>query len=224
MHSDNLELILGEEEHPALELLQQYQEGDLSASLSHELELHLLDCELCTDVVEGMALTTRPRTQRAVYTIGQRIKNRLRKQKRKGNILHGLSDWRVATAILMMFGTLGLIIFFQYTSKAPAPAPSTIVAESNTVPDASPLEQVLEEENLVTITGTVLTTDGQALPGVRVLVYGTDFNTTSDLAGNFTLQTPANSDTLIVEAAGFPVFKQKLYTDSTNYKVVLPAN
>lgn len=109
----------GPEDHPSVELLRQHEEGTLHPDLNHQLEKHLMDCELCTDVLGGIALTDRTRTRSSVYKIGQRIKNRLRKQ-RKRSILHGLSDWRIVAALLMLFCLLGLLIFFLYMRSLPS--------------------------------------------------------------------------------------------------------
>lgn len=119
MQRDNQIAKWGAEDHPSVELLRQHEEGILPADMEHELEKHLLDCELCTDVLQGIALTDRERTRSNVYKIGQRINNRLRKQ-RKRSIMHGLSDWRVVTALLMLFCLLGLLIFFQYMRALPS--------------------------------------------------------------------------------------------------------
>lgn len=119
MQKDNQIAPWGAEDHPSVELLRQHEEGVLPADVEHQLERHLLDCDLCTDVLEGITLTDRTRTRSNVYTIGQRIKNRLRKQ-RKRTIMHGLSDWRVVIAILMLFILLGLLIFFQYMRSLPS--------------------------------------------------------------------------------------------------------
>jgi len=108
------------EEHPSIELLRQHEEGTLPKEMEHELEKHLLDCELCTDVLEGIALTDRQRTRGNVYKISQRIRTRIRKNRKK-TIMHGLSDWRVVVAIVLLFCLLALLVFFYYVRSAPAP-------------------------------------------------------------------------------------------------------
>lgn len=130
----------GPEDHPSVEFLRQHEEGTLPQELEHQLERHLIDCELCTDVVEGIALTDRQRTRSNVYKIGQRIKARIRKNRKK-SIMYGLSDWRVVVAIILVFCLLALLIFFYYMRSAPAP--QGIDAEQEQVeqlPDATPVE------------------------------------------------------------------------------------
>ena len=109
----------GKDQHPSVELLRQHEEGTLPNELNHELESHLLDCELCTDIADGLVLTNRTRTRSNVYKISKRIQNRIRKQ-RKRTIMHGLSDWRVLVALLMLFCLLGLFIFFHYINTLPS--------------------------------------------------------------------------------------------------------
>lgn len=127
MQKDSQIASWGAEDHPSVELLRQHEEGTLPSHLDHQLEKHLLDCELCTDVLQGIALTDRSRTRSNVYKIGQRIKNRLRKQ-RKRTLLHGLSDWRIVIALLMLGCLLGLLLFFLYMKSLP----------SQQTPDAAP--------------------------------------------------------------------------------------
>jgi hypothetical protein len=127
MQKDNQITSWGAEDHPSVELLRQHEEGTLPSQVDHQLEKHLLDCELCTDVLQGIALTDRTRTRSNVYKISQRIKNRLRKQ-RKRTILHGLSDWRIVIAIFMVCCLIGLLLFFLYMRSL----------TSQQTPDASP--------------------------------------------------------------------------------------
>lgn len=138
MPSNHNEIAKWETEgHPSVELLRQHEEGTLPAALEHQLERHLLDCELCTDMLDGIALTDRTRTRSNVYKISQRIKTRIRKQRKK-TIMHGLSDWRVVVAIIMLFCLLGLLVFFYYIRAMPP------VQDPETAPEQidSPIQKV----------------------------------------------------------------------------------
>ncbi|MBO0935377.1 TonB-dependent receptor [Fibrella sp. HMF5335] len=53
------------------------------------------------------------------------------------------------------------------------------------------------------ITGTVTTTDGEALPGVTILQKGTNRGTTTDLNGTFSLTIPDRTVTLTVSFVGY---------------------
>jgi TonB-linked SusC/RagA family outer membrane protein len=54
-----------------------------------------------------------------------------------------------------------------------------------------------------TITGTVTSDDGAALPGVSVIVKGTTQGTVTDTDGKYTLSVPANASTLIFSFIGY---------------------
>jgi len=54
-----------------------------------------------------------------------------------------------------------------------------------------------------TISGRVTGDTGENLPGVTILVKGTNIGTASDIEGNYTLQVPAGSNTLVVSFVGY---------------------
>ncbi|MEH6408300.1 MAG: SusC/RagA family TonB-linked outer membrane protein, partial [Leeuwenhoekiella sp.] len=71
-----------------------------------------------------------------------------------------------------------------------------------------------------TITGTIISVDdGMPLPGVNILVEGTNYATVTDFDGNFSLTVPENNATLIVSYVGFitkniPLTSQSSFTIS----------
>lgn len=148
-----------EDQHPSTELLRQYEEGILSAALSNELERHLMDCELCEDILTGMTLVDRSRTEQAKTRILQRLRNRLRKSRRRAPALHGLGDWRVAAAVLMMFCSLGLLLFYHYTQSV-SEEKAALLASENQPP--SP------EELLARTIDSALVLDIQAPPPAAI--------------------------------------------------------
>ncbi|MHC2990310.1 TonB-dependent receptor [Pontibacter sp. HJ8] len=152
----------GADGHPSTELLRQYEEGILSSALSNELERHLMDCELCEDVLTGMTLVDRTRTQQAKSRILQRIRTRLRRQRKSSLALNVLADWRVAVAILMMFCSLGLLLFYHYT---------TTIAEQKSGHSALKSGQILPpspEELLARTIDSALVLEIQAPPPAPV--------------------------------------------------------
>ena len=54
-----------------------------------------------------------------------------------------------------------------------------------------------------TIKGVVTSKDGSALPGVSVIVKGTNAGTQTAADGSFTISVPQNSNTLVVSAVGY---------------------
>ena len=141
MRSDKLQKTSwGVDGHPSTELLRQYDEGVLSDALNNELERHLIDCELCDDILTGMALADRGRTQQAKTRILQRIRIRLRRHRKMALPLHVLGDWRVAVAVLMMFCSMGLLLFYYYTRSMQDKTASSIMGYDGAVVPPSPEE------------------------------------------------------------------------------------
>ncbi|MEO8960594.1 MAG: TonB-dependent receptor [Ginsengibacter sp.] len=71
------------------------------------------------------------------------------------------------------------------------------------------------------ITGKVTDAKGEPLPGVTILVKGSNNGTSTDEAGHFSLDAPANS-TLIVSFVGFAT-QEVLVNNRTNIDIVLVA-
>ena len=54
-----------------------------------------------------------------------------------------------------------------------------------------------------TVTGTVIDEDGESLIGVTILVEGTTTGTVTDIDGNYSIQLPANAETLTFSYTGY---------------------
>lgn len=54
-----------------------------------------------------------------------------------------------------------------------------------------------------TVSGSVISTEGESLIGASVLIKGTSLGTATDIDGNFTLEVPPGSNTLVVSYTGF---------------------
>ncbi|MEK6481482.1 TonB-dependent receptor [Catalinimonas sp. 4WD22] len=61
---------------------------------------------------------------------------------------------------------------------------------------------VSDEIQLISVTGTV-TSDGEAIPGVNVLVKGTSTGTITDVAGKYSINVPNEDDILVFSSIGF---------------------
>lgn len=142
MSSRNLSMTLPLEDdhHPSLEQLRAYHAGQLPASACHQLESHLLSCELCSDILEGMEQAAPIQTQQAVQELHHRLKRQLHKKKKKKWAVPDLGlDWKVAATLLLLLSSLGLILyslFFQTKQEEeviayepPLEAPSTDTLE-----------------------------------------------------------------------------------------------
>ncbi|MFM1914018.1 MAG: hypothetical protein RIR51_1871, partial [Bacteroidota bacterium] len=67
------------------------------------------------------------------------------------------------------------------------------------------------------ITGTVKGSDGQGIPGVSILVKGTNTGVASDVDGNFSLEAAVGSN-LIISSVGYET-KTVLVTSQGNYAI-----
>ncbi|WP_187262675.1 energy transducer TonB [Pontibacter beigongshangensis] len=139
MSSHNNQLTWGTEEHPTLEELRQYQEDALPSALSQELEQHLLSCDVCTDVVEGMMLADRASTRKAVHAINFRLQNLKQPKKKRRLPAMPLLDWRAAAAIVALLCSLALVVYYQYTQLAKdRPAAVTVAEQPVEISPATP--------------------------------------------------------------------------------------
>ncbi|WP_416866941.1 MAG: SusC/RagA family TonB-linked outer membrane protein [Imperialibacter sp.] len=75
------------------------------------------------------------------------------------------------------------------------------VINANKGKDSSPSLEVIIED--VIITGKVTSEEGEALPGVNIIVKGTNIGTVTDIDGNYSLKSPEGSTTLIFSFIGY---------------------
>lgn len=68
---------------------------------------------------------------------------------------------------------------------------------------ASPPERFLPDQDDITVTGKITDESGQGLPGVNVLVKGTNLGTTSDIGGNYALNVSNGNSVLVFSFIGF---------------------
>ncbi len=118
---DTREWLLPNDGHFSLEQLRLYQEENLSAPARHQVEKHLLDCELCADVLAGMAVSNRAQTQIALNQLSQQLKNKIRSESRtKVRPLYG-TVLRVAAGLLILLVSFGLFRYLKQPALAPTP-------------------------------------------------------------------------------------------------------
>lgn len=113
MHPDKQHILWGRDDHPSPELLQQYHDGTLPEALHHQLERHLLDCDLCTDALEGIAVSDAAQTDADIEEINQQIDQKSRGKKRHLVPLY-LTDWRVAAAVVTLMLSAVLVLYYNY--------------------------------------------------------------------------------------------------------------
>jgi TonB family protein len=147
MNHANHHIHFGADGHPTLELLRQYQEGLLSPALSHQLERHLLDCDLCADLAEGMTLSDATQTEAAVSD----IKNRLTIVKEKRRAAAWYSDWRAVAAVFVLICSAVMVFYYQYTNLQTAPetiAVEKTVEQPKTIAKFSPPAPIVNQETI----------------------------------------------------------------------------
>jgi TonB-linked SusC/RagA family outer membrane protein len=71
-------------------------------------------------------------------------------------------------------------------------------------------DNVVAKRAFVVITGNVKDGNGDALPGVNVIVKGTSIGTNTDTEGNYSLNAPDESETLVFSFIGFKSFETSI--------------
>jgi TonB-linked SusC/RagA family outer membrane protein len=80
--------------------------------------------------------------------------------------------------------------------------------------------KTLLENMIQTITGKVTSSEGEALPGVTVVVKGTQIGTVTDVDGNYSINVPNQGDILVFSFIGY-VTQEAVVGDRTALNIVL---
>ena len=103
--TDKLHKIFSKTECPSEEILQKYLKDELSMEEKHLLEKHLIDCEICSDVLEGMSLVGDSKIVAPIIVdINSEIKSHIQKPQTKSKVI-SLNSWipYVAAAAVILF-------------------------------------------------------------------------------------------------------------------------
>ncbi len=110
-----------------------YLQNKLSAFEQHHVEKHLLDCELCTDALEGLRMTTSKNLSETFAELSQQIDKRV---KQEGKKIVPLYPWlRIAAVFVLIAVSASTFIYLQKEQKQE----EKIVAEKK--PDFPPAAQ-----------------------------------------------------------------------------------
>src|ERR1051325_4736277 len=91
--------------------LTKYIAGKLSPAEKHEVEKHLIDCEMCSDAVEGLSMISDKKISAVTSELNQKIQNRVEKKEVKVIFLRQYrTQLAVAASIVLV---LGLVWFFK---------------------------------------------------------------------------------------------------------------
>ena len=117
--------------HLSVDELYQYLEGKLPLAASHEVEQHLLDCDLCTDALDGLAQVPQAEAEHAVFDINRHLKKRTSRPK-KNSVLQDVKNWGLIAAILFLLIFSSLVVWYQVNQTKTSPqrpaAPAKTVA------------------------------------------------------------------------------------------------
>ena len=129
------------EPHPSVEKLYQYLEGKLPAPAAHQLEQHLLGCELCAEALEGLALVPQSDAEHALFDINRNISKRSSRQK-KNNLLRDIKNWGLLAAIIFLLLFSAVLVWYQVTRSTTHVPHPPIPAKNSVGLNLSPLRQI----------------------------------------------------------------------------------
>ena len=75
----------------------------------------------------------------------------------------------------------------------------------------------------ITVTGTVVDTEGLTMPGVNIIVKGTTTGVITDIDGNFRISVPDKNSVLVFSFVGYTA-QDIVVGNQTNIKVTLQAD
>jgi TonB family protein len=120
-------------EHLSADTLYQYLEGHLPPEAAHAAERHLLDCDLCSDALEGLAMLPPEEAHHALFDLNRSIKSRSLKRK-SNRLLSDLKSWALAAAILFLLLFSAIIVWYQTQIHQSGPAHTREAAASLSAP------------------------------------------------------------------------------------------
>jgi TonB family protein len=127
--------------HLSLQLMQEYLEENLPDTQMHQIERHLLDCELCADAMEGLSFMPDPdQVDDSINELKRKVRKRslrepvLKKKKKKAPLL-----WRhisVAAATIVM--VVGIVLVFRLNGPKKNLSPVSLKEERAIAADQMP--------------------------------------------------------------------------------------
>ena len=99
------------QEHLSQSQLIRYEQGEMSGAEMQRVEQHLLDCDLCSEALEGLALLEVQETEDSIEELKERLANRISKHKDPQRPAYW--QWAVAASVLLLVSS-GLFLFLQH--------------------------------------------------------------------------------------------------------------
>ena len=105
---NNYNNILNHSPCPGDAMLEKYAEGKLPGKEKYEIEKHLLDCEMCSDLVEGMQFAKQKNTdiKGIAANINTKIDNLAKKESKSKKIIPLWMRYAAVFALLIGIGFL----------------------------------------------------------------------------------------------------------------------
>ena len=102
-----------------LEALQEYMKGGFPKDIREEISMHLEECQLCKEAMEGLTLIPDPLKQhKSIRTIREGMKGRIRRRKMSTSKNYGLKrrfNWVAAAASIILL--TGVFSIYNYLLK-----------------------------------------------------------------------------------------------------------
>ena len=88
------------------EMMRSYLDGNLSEKQSHDVEKHLLECEMCSDALEGLRMMDPVRSKAIVTELNDKIDERISGGASGGKVIQFRSTYKIAAviALFILFG------------------------------------------------------------------------------------------------------------------------
>ncbi|MDD5569628.1 MAG: zf-HC2 domain-containing protein [Bacteroidales bacterium] len=121
--TEKLKNIFSQSECLTEDLLFKYIDNKVSSDERHMVEKHLLDCELCSDALEGLKLINTKKAKNIIGELKSGIYSRTKKSKTK--IIEFNYKWAYAIAAMLTF-LFGISFLFNYILKKEIVAPVVV--------------------------------------------------------------------------------------------------
>ncbi|NJK86134.1 MAG: hypothetical protein HC906_09350 [Bacteroidales bacterium] len=159
---DKLKYIMTHGNCPSPDDLHRYVQGSLPVHQRFEIENHLADCEICSDVVEGYSYVTAESLSKAEEELSKKLKNRLREKENKRAVLF---NKRLAIAASIAIIALSVYFFQKLVNRTEEKIVANelyspenldtlkempVVADNETKPEEKRKEAVVYDEKPVT--------------------------------------------------------------------------
>ena len=100
------------DKHLSADMMYQYLEKQLPPAEQHEVELHLLECDLCSEALAGISTSPVENTRQQIFQINYHLKTRTQ-HRHPNQILQHLKNWGVTTVIFFIILLAALMVWYQ---------------------------------------------------------------------------------------------------------------